>query len=120
MSGGPRRPWGRVRERLAELLAEAGVVVHALAAAQGRERSDATFDIYRWEAHGVTRGMPGAPDGILCWVTSYDTMTDCVRRGLVLDRDEKSMWAFDAYAKTPRSCSGTGAAPAARESSVEQ
>lgn len=85
------------------MLAERGVVADRISAAQGRERSDSRFDIYRWEAHGKTLGFPDAQDGCSVMVSSYDTMTKCVRYGFVLDKGMtmlggESWWQLSAYA----------------------
>lgn len=95
-----------MRERLARLLCAEGFEVYPedLRPAQGRERSDWRLDIQRWNGHGrVTDGRYGLAPGFGVQFDSWDTMTDCVRRGIVLDRDSRSSaGVFDVSAKEPQ------------------
>jgi len=90
MSGARGRHYGRTRRRLVELLEAEGFRDVSIAAAQGRERSDVRHDIYRWEGYAMK-------NTISCTLYSWDTMTLCVRNGIVLQNE--SSWSFDVSAK---------------------
>jgi hypothetical protein len=70
-----------LRERLSARLAEAGYDVDpaSFTPAQGWCRSAPHADTYRWEAFANGPGR--------AWLTSYDTMTDCARYGVIVDDD---------------------------------
>lgn len=94
MAGTIRQHVGRVRERLAERLAEVGIQVDAgdILGTQGGERS---CDCARWETLNATK------DGEPTHVFSWDTMTICARYGIVLSRDNgpHGWGGYEAHAK---------------------
>lgn len=96
---------GRVRERLARRLAAEGFAVNPseLYAAQGRERSDWHQDINRWNGFGETADdRHGLAPGTHVSFDSWDTMTACVRYGVVFDRDPQgSPCNFQVSANSP-------------------
>lgn len=103
---------GRTRTKLAQLLEAAlaetdAVKSHMFAftvapgdlhAAQGSNRTSASSDCYRWEGAAYT------PTRLPVFFYSYETMTRCVRKGIVLveDHDNRGRVTpghFDVYAK---------------------
>jgi hypothetical protein len=93
-TGATWQPYGRVRTKLVKLLEAAGFTDVQISAPQGRERSDPQFDIYRWEGF-AKRG------NLQCTLYSYDTMTSCIRWGIIVepDSDKNTLWSFDVYSK---------------------
>ena len=64
--------------------------------AQGYWRTDSRADVYRWEGQGAT--LLGLPVNF----ASRDTMTQCVRDGIVLDKEPGCMSSFfEVSAKEP-------------------
>lgn len=96
-----RRRWnkntvGRTRERLAKLLQDAGyeVAPEQLKAVQGRYRSDPKADIFRWEAFFDHDGIPAN-------MVSWETMTDIVRSGgVVVKNDDGTLYASSSEVST--------------------
>jgi hypothetical protein len=82
----PRRP-GRVRCRIAALLSkELGMEVRPeVIWVQRGIYSHATTDAVKWGAHVPVPGTLGTVP-----VFSWDTMTDCLRQGFHLRRDDTS------------------------------
>lgn len=77
---------GRVRVRLSEILAEHGYVVAPddLRPQTGAWRTDCRLDVCRWEA--TLTDVTGCDWLVQCW----DTMTECVRRGVDIRPDTRS------------------------------
>ena len=78
--------WGRTRERLAELLEKEGFTVELLFAVQGFYRTSQKADCYRWEASGKNK------DGFLRNLASWETMSDCVKKGASIDWKSGEVW----------------------------
>lgn len=88
-----RRKIGRVREHLAEILRDLGLDCHPedLWIQEGGYRR-LQWDLARWGTHpikwlsnpkGIKEDVCGEPHiGQTCIVSSWDTMTDCVRYGI--------------------------------------
>jgi len=89
---------GRTRRRLREILEALGFQVEALRPALGYWRSDHRADVLRWEGVGRVRDWPGLPVGMSVQFGSWNTMTDCVRNGVDVEREEGTF--FDVSAKT--------------------
>lgn len=91
------------REKLADLLRAEGFVVDAssLKDARGYWRTDVRADVYRWECYEATRPQdnPNTP-GIGVTACSWNTMTDCVRHGIVVER-EKSPCFYLIHSREP-------------------
>lgn len=87
-----QRP-GRTRVRLAELLAGCGLIVEPgeLWTQEGANRHSSAA---RWGTHRARWKDGRTPDGSTCGelvtVSSWDTMTDCVRHGVGVRRDGPS------------------------------
>lgn len=88
---------GRIKQRLIKLLentfTDVCFDVSTLFDASGWYRTSVQADTYRWEAHGTLREHPN----INVVVYSYDTMTNCLRRGITYTRDH--VWEIDVSAK---------------------
>lgn len=98
MSGARHHPWGRLRKRLARLIEAHGFRVVRLHAAQGYVRAPRGTtgewdDCYRWE--GYVRRADSESD-LEFHIGSFDTMTECVRYGLRIERDGSS---YEAHSK---------------------
>lgn len=78
MSATSRSP---LRERLTARLAEIGITVapEEFTPAKGWYRTAAVADCVRWEAHGFGRS------GVVRYLCSFDTMTDCARYGVTIE-----------------------------------
>ena len=88
---------GRVRVRLAERLYEHGIEVDPadLVTQEGDYRKN-TWDLCRWCTYNARK------DGFVANVHSYDTMTECARRGITLAHDSRDMPNdFEAHAVEP-------------------
>jgi hypothetical protein len=77
-----------VSERLASLIESVGFRNVVLRPAKGAWRTDVRQDVYRWEGSAVTHGYAQLPDGLDVSLASWDTMTDCVRHGIILGRGD--------------------------------
>jgi hypothetical protein len=96
----------RLRIRLADMITEAlaaeGRIVtpapEAFTIAQGFYRTNASSDTYRWEYNAPVEGLQ-----ISIKVESYDTMTDCAKKGIVLIRDRSGIMTYEATAKAKNS-----------------
>ena len=79
---------GRIATKLRGLLEAEGFDVAFLTPAAGYWRSNRMADVYRWEGRGnaiTVKGLPrGMPVSFGCW----DTMTECARQGIHIERDE--------------------------------
>lgn len=87
---------GRVRWRLAELLRSKGLVIDAydLRPALGAYRSSPYHDVHRWDAwclagtvsveHLNNHSMRSYQPDEQIHLTSWDTMTDCIKNGFEL------------------------------------
>ena len=74
-----------VKQRLQRLLEEQGFEVRWLEPAKGYWKQQ---DVYRWEGCVVDRGSP-LPIGMSRreqHIGSFDTMTDCAKRGVVVKK----------------------------------
>lgn len=95
----PKRKWPApnmsVREKLAHLLRLAGLRCQAenLWPAQGSWRTDRRLDTYPWEGQATNAA------GMLVNLSSWDTMSDCVRYGITLAPDPPSY--VDVHANSP-------------------
>jgi hypothetical protein len=76
-------PSDRITIRL-EAVGFTGVKVYPARAAW---RSDVRREVYRWEGSAVAKGHPALSDGFPVTFGSWDRMTDCARRGVVLASD---------------------------------
>ena len=74
----------RISERLIELIEQIGFRSVRLRPANGTWRTAIRRDIYRWEGSGISAGYVHLPDGMGVSFASWDTMTDCVRYGVIL------------------------------------
>jgi hypothetical protein len=103
-------PPGRTKERLAALLRAEGFEVHAedLCDVRGHWRTSKYAIVYRWECFGNAKrpgDFPLCPDmGVS--LASWDTMTACVRRGIVVQQESKMSppglaTAYEIHAKAP-------------------
>lgn len=88
---------GRTRQRLRALLEGRGFHVDRLEPAQGYWRTDVRADVMRWEGSAQVYGWPGISDGLMVSLGSWNTMTDCVRNGIEIERDGGMF--FDVSAK---------------------
>lgn len=75
-------------ERLTSLIESVGFRAVVLTPAKGAWRTDRRLDVYRWEGYGVTSGYAHLPDGLDVSFASCDTMTDCIRHGIILDKGD--------------------------------
>lgn len=75
-------------QRLAELIEMVGFRDVVLRPARGAWRTDVRLDVYRWEGIGVTRGHVSLPDGMDVSFASWDTMTDCLKHGIFVDKGD--------------------------------
>ena len=85
---------GRIQCRLVELLEAEGFIDVKLSPAEGYWRSSPFADTYRWEGR--------CREGVLLrCIYSWDTMTQCVKMGIRIERDEKDLlvWAKDSATK---------------------
>lgn len=78
----------RPRDRLRALLEKEGFVVDFFDVPRGYWRQQ---DCHRWEAWATKAGMP-----VRINLVSWDTMTKCARRGIVIT--EERSWYFDVSA----------------------
>lgn len=86
---------GPVAHKLRELLSAQGFRVTLLMPVSGHWKKRST-DVYRWQAHAV---FEGREVNLSCW----DTMTECVRRGITVDpEDPRHLFGinFDVWAKS--------------------
>lgn len=97
---------GRVRVRLAALLAARGYTVapEDLHPQSGAWRTDCRLDVCRWEA--TVTDASGVTWMVQCW----DTMSACVRYGITTDPDRRSPGYLDVIANRPESQSSGDAA----------
>lgn len=114
---------GRVRIALARLLAAQGIEVDPanLWCQQGAYRSP-KWDLARWGGDGVWAGNPynltdpihGSPCvGSQVHVSSWSTMTECVRYGIEVSPDRyNGWWMTDVDPATPPTPSAPPAPPA--------
>lgn len=101
--GRDRHSVGRIREKLAELLRAEGFDVDGseLFWSDG-QNSHQTEDCYRWDAYvlAATRSdMQPLPPGVKIYLHSWEPMTLCVRRGIVVTKDDDSPWAYEIHVK---------------------
>lgn len=97
---------GRVRERLARMLEaaftaigeEASVQASELRPATGYWRTDHRADAFRWEGRCRVRLKDGT--WTVRGLDSWDTMTDCVRSGVTIERDRHSFLASANESRT--------------------
>lgn len=92
---------GRVREKLAALLRAEGFDVDPfdLRWSDG-QNSHATEDCYRWDAYvpGSTRDdMPPLPPKVKVYLHSWDSMTLCASKGIIVDKD--GAWEYEIHAR---------------------
>jgi hypothetical protein len=80
----------RIRDKLENMLIDKGMTVDHFWGATGQWRKSC-MDVMRWEAN-CRRS-----DGRRIHIGSWDTMTECVRRGFTLDQ-EKEPYEVMAYA----------------------
>lgn len=103
---------GRVRVRLAALLAEQGYDAspESLRPQQGAWRTDNRLDVCRWEATLTDR--EGRTWLVQCW----DTMSDCVHYGVAVSPDVRTPDYLNVYAKrpAPKGAGGSDEQPTAR------
>lgn len=71
---------GETRWKLADMLREKGIEVYAGDLESNREGQNNPFGEIRWDAYGKHKGKRKR-------VYSWDTMTELVRRGFVVDED---------------------------------
>lgn len=83
------------KQRLTEMLEDTGMKVLWISGAQGYDRIYGYLD----DTTTVWDAAVEFPDGIKGILHSYDTMTDCVRYGIVID--EPSDYARMVWAKSP-------------------
>lgn len=91
---------GRTRTALSALLARHGVLVDPCDfwVQEGAYRH-VTWDLARWGSYEARWASGQAPDG-RAWsskfhVSSWSTMTDCVRHGVVINKEDKfGTWAW--------------------------
>jgi hypothetical protein len=88
---------GRIQQKLCELIEAQGFHVEDLYPAQGYWRIYA--DVYRWEGLGKANGWSRLPSGIAVSFQSWETMTTCVRQGIVIESDGLNT-TFMVYAKS--------------------
>jgi len=99
-----KKPRKTKREKLAELLRAEGFDVHAwdLQEPKGYWRTSIHADVCRWECvravHADPRDGPNAPRRPVS-LSSWDTMTACVRHGIVVARDELHKMHYDVSAR---------------------
>lgn len=89
---------GRTRERLAELLKDKGLIVspYDLWVQEGGYRRS-TWDLARWGSNDAKwvdgKGPDGEPWGLKVILSSWSTMTECVRYGIDIGKfDEFGSW----------------------------
>ncbi len=77
-----------LRARLAKLFLAEGYIVkeEEFYPARGHYRSSPYADCFRWEAFGHAVG--GGPS---VYFTSWETMTKCAKRGIVLTKDDSTI-----------------------------
>lgn len=94
--GAKRTEAGKTRIALAKALGEAGYDVDPsdLFPQRGAWRTNRRLDVCRWEAT-VRRRSDGLHLAVLCW----DTMTECVRRGILVERDQRQSSFLNVWAK---------------------
>ncbi len=80
-----RNDAGRLRIRLAELLGECGITVHPDNLHRSYTFGRADADLYAWDGAGTLKEHD---DQLDCVFTSWDTMTDCCRYGIVVTQDD--------------------------------
>ncbi len=81
---------GTTGQRLASLLLKHGIKATLLVPAQGWWRTSRQSEAYRWEGSGVVvaeDGVDGVPKGVKVGLVCWDTMTDCLKRGVRLTKD---------------------------------
>ncbi len=94
---------GRVREKLAALLLAEGFDIDPfdLRWADG-QNSHVTEDCVRWDVYvsNCTRSdCPSIPPSVKVYISSWDTMTLCVRKGIVVARDPDTPWRYEIHAR---------------------
>jgi hypothetical protein len=82
---------GRTAQRLTKLLEAEGFYDVRLAAAAGVYRSSPYHDTYRWEGYAKAKGRPGLPDGMDVVLSSWVTMTECVRQGIKVTHNHRDI-----------------------------
>jgi hypothetical protein len=84
---------GRVAKRLTSMLEDLGFRDVVLVPARGYWRTDHRAPVVRWEGHGASvLGLP-------CNFSSWNTMTECVRKGIVLDKEVGGASFFEVSAR---------------------
>lgn len=93
--------------RLAELIAAQGYTVapEDLMPQTGAWRTDHRLDVCRWESVAFVDGN-GRRWMVQCW----DTMSDCVRYGVTIERDGRNPSYLEVSANRPMPSSSVGAA----------
>lgn len=71
---------GSTSKRLSKLLASLGYSVQQFVIPSGHYRTSRYADCLRWEADALTS------EGFLVHLGSWDTMTDCLKRGVTIHR----------------------------------
>lgn len=92
---------GRIQQKLCELIEAQGFLVEKLYAAQGYWRSSIYADVYRWEGHGKANGWSKLPVGMEVSFHSWETMTTCVRQGIIIEPDDINT-TFMVWAKSKK------------------
>src|SRR4051812_8298642 len=94
----PGKHPGRIRERLAALLAAKGLVVvpRDLWTQEGGYRHR-HWDLARWGTSDARweggKAPDGTPWGMTVHVSSWSTMTECVRHGIEMGKEDRfGMW----------------------------
>ena len=88
---------GRIKRKLRRMLESNGFRDLRLWEAEGYWRTDIRADVYRWECQAITSGRTDYSDGLTVSLCSWNTMTDCVRFGFEIKRDDAA--SFEICAK---------------------
>lgn len=92
---------GKTRLKLLKLLQDSGLTIndpHCFWIQQGAYRSR-YWDLARW---GADWSLPGSD--LIYTIFSWDTMTDCARHGIIVEKDGNLGW--EVHAKERKKSSG--------------
>jgi hypothetical protein len=94
---------GRVREKLSALLRAEGFDIEPIDLRwSDGQNSHVTEDCFRWDAYVKTAtrdDCPDVPPGCKVFLYSWDSMTLCARKGIIVDKDRDIAWSYQIHAR---------------------